>query len=228
MKLFFKSILFLFFGMFLILASCAKKSSSNQNRAGVAGARGDTAAADAAVALGVTKCADGSFSDGRIFSDTMTGDTFRLAWADFFSAIMAPELLGDLNGASSSTATGVTVSIKIKLANNQVVAAESKLAIAVKDSFVGQKSPETGELINVLKADFTSAQSGSWNVTNGTGNFTLNFADEYGTVTLTGTVKGQTATGTVSFKNLKHHDGQSAAKSGNLGNFSINSCGLLN
>jgi hypothetical protein len=227
MKLmFFKSVLIVFFGMFLILSSCAKKSSSTQNRTGAV-PRGDGAVTT--TTLGVTKCADGSYVAGRIVDGSVADSgAFRNSWADFFTAIMSPDQLGELSGVSTSTTTGVSVELRMKVVNNQLSISETKLVMSVKDSFVGQTNEDTKELINEIKINFSSAKTGTLSgMQNGTGNFNLVFEDGYGTVTVTGTYNATTATGTVTFANSKHYDGASAAKTGTLGKFTLNSCGLF-
>lgn len=225
MKLMFvKSILVIFFGLFLILSSCAKKNSSSQTRAGAP--RGDAAAV--ATAMGVTKCADGSNITGRI-TETTVGADFRASWVDFFSAVMPADQIGDLSGSSTSTTTGVSFDISMRIVNNQLNLAETKMNIAVRDSFVDQKSSDTGEIITPIKMSFPSAQTGSsvTAIVNGTGSYTLIFGDAYGRITVTGTFNATTSTGTVTFVNTQHHLGETA-KSGTLGRFTLNSCGLFN
>lgn len=226
MKLMIKSALVVFFGMFLMLASCAKKNSSAQNRGGTA-PRGDQAVAGATT-LGVTKCSDGvTNATGRIFDDAMSGNIFRNNWANFFSATMADGLLGDLSGASTSTQTGVNITLKLKISGSQLNLSESKLSMDVKDSLVGTQASDSSEILKSILVEFSKAESGNLtNVNNGTGNFTVVFADNYGKVTITGTFNQTKADGTVSFANSVHYDNESP-KSGNLGRFSLNSCGLF-
>lgn len=220
-----KSIAIVFFSLFLMLSSCAKKSSSNANRAGSA-PRGDAAAVPTATNLGLNKCADGSNSAGQIFDD-QAGANFRNSWVDFFSATMAADQLGNLDGDVNSNETGVNIEIKMKVVNNQLDLSQTKLEIAVHDSLVNTINKDTNETIQVIKINFTSAESGSLsNVTNGGGNFTLTFADPYGKITVSGTFNQSTATGTVNFANSKHYNNE-AARSGTLGKFSVNSCGLF-
>lgn len=227
MKLMIKSALVIFFGMFLMLASCAKKNSSAQNRGGTA-PRGDQAIVGGATTLGVTKCSDGvTNATGRVFDDSMYGNTFRNNWANFFSATMADNLLGDLSGSSSSTQTGVNITLKLKISGNQLNLAETKLSMDVKDSLVGTQATDSNEILKSILVDFSKAESGNLtNVNNGTGNFTVVFADGYGKVTITGSFNQTKADGTVTFANSVHYDNESP-KSGSLGRFSLNSCGLF-
>jgi hypothetical protein len=227
MKLMIKSALVVFFGLFLMLSSCAKKNNSSSNRGGTA-PRGDQAAAATTNALGINKCSDGvTTADGRIFDDTM-GTMFRTNWSNFFSAVMADNMLGDLSGASSSTTTGVNVSIRLKIVNNQLSLADTKLTLRVKDSLSYEgKTSDSGEVLKDIVVDFTKAIDGRLtNVANGTGQFTVVFEDGYGRVTLTGSFNQTKAEGTVSFANSVHYNNETP-KSGNLGKFSLNSCGLF-
>lgn len=225
MKFVIKSVLIVFFGMFLILTSCAKKKSSSQSR--LAGApRGTT---NTPVSnLGVAKCSDGTTSAaGRIFDDTATGDSFRMNWSNFFSAIMADDQLGSLSGSSTNSQQGVNIQLRIRIVNNQLSLSETSMNIVVSDSFVDQKNPDTGEIIQPIKMGFTTAESGSQiSVNNGTGNFTIVFADKYGKVTVTGSFNQSQTQGTVSFQNTAHYNNETP-KSGNLGRFALNTCGLF-
>tara|TARA_B110001454_G_C12723272_1_gene436192 strand:- start:29382 stop:30065 length:684 start_codon:yes stop_codon:yes gene_type:complete len=226
MKLMIKSALVVFFGLFLMLASCAKKNNSSSNRGGTA-PRGDQAAAATTNAMGIAKCSDGVTSaDGRIFDDTM-GTMFRTNWSNFFSAVMADNMLGDLSGSSTSNTTGVNVSIKLKIVNNQLSLNDTKLTMRVQDSLVGTTSADGGEVLKAIVVDFTQAIDGRLtNVSNGTGQFTVVFKDNYGQVTLSGSFNQTKAEGTVSFANSVHYNNETP-KSGNLGKFSLNSCGLF-
>lgn len=227
MKLMIKSALVVFFGLFLMLASCAKKNSSASNRGGTA-PRGDQAAAATTNALGINKCSDGVTSaDGRVFDDTM-GTMFRTNWSNFFSAVMADNMLGDLSGASSSNTTGVNVSIRLKIVNNQLNLTDTKLTLRVKDSLSYEgKTSDSGEVLKDIVIDYTKAIDGRLeNVVNGTGQFSAVFKDDYGTVTIKGSFNQTKAEGTVSFANSVHYNNETP-KSGNLGKFSLNSCGLF-
>lgn len=226
MKLMIKSGLVVFFGLFLMLASCAKKNSSAQNRGGTA-PRGDQAVSGATT-LGVTKCSDGvTNATGRVFDDSMSGNIFRNNWSNFFSATMADDLLGELSGSSSSTQTGVNITLKLKIVNNQLNLSETKLSMDVKDSLVGTPATDSSEILKSILVDFSKAESGNLtNVNNGSGQFTVVFADNYGRVTITGSFNQSKADGTVSFANSVHYNNESP-KSGSLGRFSLNSCGLF-
>lgn len=222
-QVFIKSVLIGFFTMFLALASCAKKSSSTQNRTGTA-PRGDAGtAATTTLGLAVNKCADGvTSSAGRLIDESATGNAFRNSWVDFFSAVMAPEFLGDLSGLPSSSTTGVNIEIKMKVANNQIVREETKLALIVNDGFVGKTNEGNGEIYNSIKINFASAESATYS----NGQYTLVFADAYGKITVNGTYTQTTTTGTVTFVNSKHYSNETP-KSGTLGKYSFNSCGLF-
>ncbi len=218
-KVFVKTILVAFVTGFLILSSCAKKSSSTQTRAGAA-PRGDAAAA---ATLGITKCADGvTTATARIFDDAAVGNAFRNSWSDFFSAVMADDQLGSLSGASTSTTEGVNMNLKIKLVNNQIVKEQTTLDIKVMDGFANKVNAESTETLSPITINFTSAESATISATQ----YTLVFADPYGRITVTGTYNATNTTGTVSFVNTKHYNNETA-KSGNLGKFNFNSCGLL-
>lgn len=225
-NIFVKSILALFMGMFLMLTSCAKKNSSAQNRAGVA-PRGDAATAGTAT-LGVNKCANGTHTTGRIYNDT-AGTAFRTAWLDFFSAIFAENQFGDISGSSTSTETGVNFELKLKIVNNQIEKAQSSLMMEVRDTLVNTKNTETGEIIQPIKMSFPSAESATItgsSTAGGTGEFTVTFADKYGKISIRGNYNQTQSQGTVTFTNTVHYNNESP-RSGTLGTFTQNSCGLF-
>ncbi len=225
MKLVMKSVLIVFFGMFLILTSCAKKKSSSMSRN--AGApRGTTTTP--VTNLGVTKCTDGVTSAaGRLFDDTASGDSFRTQWSNFFSAIMADDQLGQLSGLSSNSVQGVNFTLRMKIVNNQISLSETSMNIEVNDSYVNTRNADTNEIIQAIKMGFTSATDAKLtNVNNGTGNFTVSFADKYGSVLVSGSFNQSRAEGTVTFQNSVHYNNE-APKSGTLGRFALNSCGLF-
>lgn len=219
-----RTMLIMSVGCVMFLSACAKKSSSD-NRNGGAAPRGD--ATVTTTQLGLTRCTDGSYTSGRVFSDSSIGGSFRQAWSDYFSATVADNYLGQLDGSSTSTTQGVNIELKLRVVNNQISLSESTLHFSVHDSYVGQKD-QSGQIVPAIEINYSKATQGQLTPSgSGVGSFNLTFSDTGGTVTVQGQYNQQTAQGTVTFANSTYHDGSQSAKSGTLGQFSINSCGLF-
>lgn len=226
----FKSLLTVFLGSFLILSACAKKSSSSSNRAGTT-LRGNalTGANNANISqLSNTRCTDGSSGWGRLFDDgTMAGTAFRDSYANYLSAVMDPQYLGTIDGSSTSASTGVNMELKLKIVNNQLDLSQTRFAMEINDSNVGQVGSD-GQPFTAISIPYSNASSGQiTNVNGNTGSFQLVFTDSYGTVNVSGTFNGTEARGNVTFNNTASSDGGSV-KSGKLGAFYMKSCGLFN
>lgn len=228
--LFFKSIFALLIGSFLVLSSCAKKSNSTNSRSGTAVRGNDIANNNGVSNLGVARCSDGSSGWGRIYDDgSMYGTAFRDSFANFLSSVMDPQNLGNLDGAASSTTTGVNMELKLKVVNNQLNLSETRITMEINDSLVGTQGSD-GEILKIITARFSSADSGQLtNVAGNSGNFQLVFKDSYGTVTVDGSFNGTEAKGRVNFSNSTNFNinkGETP-KSGSLGAFYMKSCGLF-
>lgn len=224
----FKSFLALFFGSMLVFSACAKKSNTSSNRAGNL-TRGNGVVNNNATTLNVSRCTDGSSGWGRIVDDgTLYGTLFREAYYNFLSSASNPEYLGNLDGSSSSTTTGVNMELKLKIVNNQQLdLSQTRFTMEINDSKVGEIGSD-GQPMTEIKVNFSSAKAGEITNFNGnSGSFQLTFADDYGTVSVNGTFNGTEARGNVSFNNTKSYDGNTP-KSGKLGAFYMKSCGLFN
>ena len=203
----------------LFLVSCAKKNNSSSNRAGTA-ARGNLTGADV-TALGINKCSDGSTGWGRLLDDgTLSGSLFRQSYLKFLGAEDSGQL-GDLDGTGTSRENGADIKLNLKIANNQLNLTDSRLQLAIRDSYVGQQGAD-GKLIEEISVVYQGATSGQLtNIVNGSGNFTLVFKDDYGTVQVEGTFNGTETKGTrVSFNNTN-------GVNGSLGTFSTRTCGVF-
>jgi hypothetical protein len=219
-----KSILFAFLSSFLILSSCAKKSTSS-SRSGAA-LRG-TDPVNGVNNLSTQKCTDGSSTWGRLWDDgSVPGNNFRDSFANFLSGSMDPAYLGALDGSAASTETWVSMELKLKVTNNKLNLSESKFSLEIKDGKVGEKGTD-GELLKNIMINFVKAEDGEIsNLVGNTGNFKLVFKDSYGSVIVEGTFNGTEARGKVSFINTTHFN-KETPKSGFLGVFVMKSCGLF-
>ncbi len=226
-----KSFLALFVGSFLILSACAKKSNTSTNRSGttlrgngIVGPNGGLNTSQ----LANTRCTDGSSGWGRLYDDgTLSGTAFRDAYANFLSAVMDPQYLGNLDGSSYSSSTGVNMELKLKIVNNQLDLSQTRFTMEINDSNVGQAGSD-GQTMTAITVGYSNASSGQISNVNGnTGNFQLVFTDSYGTVNVTGNFNGTEARGNVTFTNTASYD-SSSPRSGKLGTFYMKSCGLFN
>ena len=125
------------------------------------------------------------------------------------SATMNPEDVGNVDNRN-----GVKLRGEIGLncgagANGSLKAADSKIQLTITDD----KRDSEGNLYQPIVIKVVGS-SGSIN----NGNVNLVFADDYGSITLTGYISGSTYTGNVNFQNTKAYNGRS---SGTLGRFVI-------
>ena len=116
---------------------------------------------------------------------------------------------------------------KITLANcnssySEVVTGSSNLKILIYDEYVGQ-TDSNGKTVDAYPIQFSSASHGS--MQNGT--LTVTFKDSYGEITLSGTVNSQTYQGRMDFVNYKSYTGDTANRSGTLGNIEVMANGFI-
>lgn len=225
-----KSFLALFVGSILTLSACAKKSNtSSNNRTGNLTRGNGVVNNNTNLSTFGTRCTDGSSSWGRVYDDgTLYGNLFRESYSNFLSSASDPQYLGDLDGSSSSTRTGVNMELKLKITNNQQLdLSQTRLTLEINDSKVGEIGSD-GQAMTAITVAFSNASAGQISNFNGnSGSFQLTFADDYGTVSVNGTFNGTEARGNISFNNTKSYDG-SSPKSGKLGAFYMKACGLFN
>lgn len=191
-----------------LLLACAQegreKADPNRQKMQVVGNDG--------VATSSKSCSDGGNTVGLITPEG--SDEVK----QFVSTTVQPSSIGEIKK--------VEMYLRIKIKNNQISPAESLIKIAVSDSYVGQKDNK-GAIIKPIYVSINSATNGSYN--SQTGELSIQFSDQYGTLMLAGKTDSQKNgefRGKIQFRNLKSVDGQSP-RSGNLGQFSIASCGVF-
>ncbi len=201
-----------------VLASCAKKSEDRT-------ARGSGPALG--VAGNTSTCGTGQQSVGRIYeaNNIDSTSTFEQRVKGLISATVDPQYFGTISGNGNDAQSGVTIEGRLRYdGNGSVLLDQSNLKITIYDSYVGQKD-SSGNAVQAYPINFNTASAGTMNLQ--TKVFTLQFKDTYGEVTLNGTVNASTVTGTVSYQNYTSYKGGQAA-AGNLGTFTIATCGLVN
>ncbi len=193
--------------------------------------RANAAALGGSVAgFGLTgQCASGMSNIGAIFDSGQSSiyGNFESQVKSLLSATVLPEDIGSIAAGSNET-TGVRFAGTLFLeTSGQVVASKSKLAVTVYDSVWYQNSltnpSEQGILLEFNPAKGATI-SGSFAPTTGQG-FLL-VKDQYGEIRFDGSYNAQYFSGTVTFKNTANVTGAQAT-SGSLGQFVINSCGII-
>ncbi len=148
--------------------------------------------------------------------------TFDDRVKSLLSATMLAENIGTV-GTNSNEGVRFTGTMFLDSAGN-VVSSKSKLTISIYDS-VWAANP-TVEAPIPIEFDPTkgSVLSGQFSPTTGQGYLLLK--DQYGEIRFDGSYNSMTFTGQVTFKNSVNASG-GAATSGTLGQFTINSCGIV-
>ncbi len=183
--------------------------------------------------LGLTnQCTQGMSNIGAIYDGGQAlslgvGGTFEDRMKALLSATTSPDQVGTIGSGLNDT-TGVRFAGTMFLdQSGNVVSAKSKMTISVYDSIWDQnRVSNPSEQPIPLEFDSTKGSqfSGQFNLSTGQGYFSMK--DQYGEIRFDGTYNAQTFSGTVSFKNTTNVTG-SAPASGTLGQFTINSCGIV-
>lgn len=176
---------------------------------------------------GATSCGSSTQAVGRVYDDgsSSASGTFEARVKGLLSATVDPQYFGTISGDPSNAQTGVTIEGQLRYDSaGNVTLSQTTLKLSVLDSFVGQ-TDTTGTTISAYPINFSAASSGTVNLATKT--FTVLFKDNYGEITLTGTIGGSTTTGTVSYKNYVSYNGGTVS-SGTLGAFQIPTCAWTN
>lgn len=197
------------------LAACAQKTNSS-----ILSGRGRGAAA---VPNNSQSCSSSQQSVGRVYDNGTAGGTFEQRTKGLLSAILNPNLFGTISGSTSGQ-TGVTIEGHLRYdSSGNVILEQTSMKLMIYDSYVGQLD-QAGQTIDAYPINFSKASSGTMNLA--TKQFTIQFKDQYGEITVTGVVGGSTVTGSISYQNYTSYSGGAAA-SGVLGAFSIATCGWV-
>lgn len=206
----------------LSLAACAKKDDTAVVRVAT---RSGVTSTDVTSGIPAT-CANGASATGKIYDPQyQNGVTdYRPTVVSFLSSILSEQYVGQIS-TSPYDKTGIDFLIHLKAdASGVILKAESKLEMFFFDSMVGTADPQTGSLIQAYPVKFGAGTALAGQLR---GNqFTVQFGDEYGQVTLTTTnISGEYTYGTVRYVNAKNANGGSATQ-GTLGNFVIRTCAI--
>jgi hypothetical protein len=200
--------------------ACSKKSDNREARAPEVG-------------LGVPgntpTCTAGQQAVGRIYESGNTASnsslTFEQRVKGLLSATVDPQFFGTISGSGNDAQNGVTIEGRLRYdANGTVLLDQSNVKIMIYDSFVGQLDSQQ-QVIQAYPINFNAAAAGTMNLQ--TKVFMLKFKDEFGEITLNGTVNAANVSGTISYQNDKNVTGGSLS-AGFLGEFSIATCGWIN
>jgi len=199
----------------LSLAGCSKEEGATP----IVGRNGQ--AISAAAAGGITTL------NGWVIVDASQQDLFQDAVTGFVEAFMPAEYLGFVSGRASG-GTGFFVGGKVELqtgilsataTNPQTnVRTDSKLLVAIYDEFTGRPDA-SGKNVEPI-ARYLSQASG---YVQGNRAY-LKFTDSLGSIEIDGTFDANTFEGTVSYDNIRRHDGQGEGAAGNLGWVQVPTC----
>ncbi|MBC7743461.1 MAG: hypothetical protein H7061_14790 [Bdellovibrionaceae bacterium] len=213
----------------LLAFACSPKKETGV-RANTAGAAGITGVGPVVTSV----CAQAAAMGGAIVdaaqikyepNDVM--GTFEDRTKAFLTTTIAPERVGYIN-PQIIAGTGVSFKGVIKLeASGNVVGAQSKLTIEVRDSEYTRNliynRDEVPITVEFLSTNPGTVISGQFNAQ--TGIASINLKDNYGEVRFDGRIDAQNFSGTVTFINSVSVSG--APMRGTIGSFSIPRCALL-
>lgn len=135
------------------------------------------------------------------------------------SSILSKSDYGDVSYQSGLRIRGL-----VELDNQGNVIASgtsSAIVLTVEDSYVGKVDEESGEVYDAISIQVPARSGRAYN-----GQFQVTFADEYGSISVSGTwMQSGQMTGTVSYQN--NSTTGSAKSSGTLGNFSMPVCNFF-
>ena len=158
---------------------------------------------------------------GMIY-DSAAGSQFRDRVAAFVSATMDPNGLGEISGDPNAS-TGIDLVMSVKVNAQGQVQSGSTLDLGIYDSYVGQND-QNGKLIEPYSLHISQRVQGVANPQ--TGEFSVQFSDEYGAILFTGKMDQKTIQGTVQFQNSQSYIGGTPA-SGTLGQFVLPRCAVF-
>lgn len=158
---------------------------------------------------------------GFIEAQSQYAVQFEKAIKDFASATVAPEAIGSI-----STSRAVILRGSIRVGAGGMVDPSSKIMIEINDNLVG--TTEDGQTLESIKVVLPLDSSQQSVVQNGQA--TLNFRDQYGSVTLQGSWDNQWFSGTASFRNFTVYQGAPQGftpREGTMGFFYVQTCGFF-
>jgi hypothetical protein len=198
----------------LSLAACSKEEGATP----IMGRNGQAISVAAAAGISL---------NGWVIVDAPQQDLFQDAVTGFIEAVMPAEYLGFVSGRASG-GTGFFLGGKVELqsgilsataSNPQTnVRTDSKLLVAIYDEFTGRPDA-SGKTVEPISRYLTQASGyvqGNRAI--------LKFTDSLGSIEIDGTFNSNTFEGTVSYDNVRRHDGQGEGAAGNLGWIQVPTC----
>ncbi|MNK01205.1 hypothetical protein D3C87_190000 [compost metagenome] len=213
----------------LALSACAKKDSgavrvTGGRGSGVSQGGGSSGGGGGAPTQIPSSCSNSVSPVGKIYDPQYQYRDFRPTVVSFVSATLEQQYVGQISGDMYAK-TGIDFQAKVRFDDNgEVIADQSQILISIFDSFVNTVDPQSQQLMQAYRIFFGKASGGQMS---NNGQYTVKFQDEYGEVTLTGSYSSsQYSTGTVSFANYTNVNGGQPT-SGQLGSFTIRTCGMF-
>lgn len=199
----------------LVVASCSPKQNSARLSYSSGGIRSNTNGNQMTFP---TCSSSGQSTYGAIYDANSSYD-FETRVKNLLSATVSPTEVGSISPLANAS-TGVRFQGAIKLdSSGNVISSASKLSVKVWDSYTSTQGAQP------ITIEINTAAGGAFNKSTGVGYVV--FKDNYGEIRLDGTFTNQYFQGQVSFKNSVTvvQNGQPAQ--GNLGQFYIATCGIL-
>lgn len=198
-----KMIILSFLAAAIGLSACGQKKSDDGTQV--------QQARDARTGEGIPQVPSGNVNgstEGYIFGDNAA--TFNQNIKVLVSATVDPQDVGNVDHR-----TGVILKGRIPLNGNMMIAKDSAIELVITDD----KKDENGQTYEPI----VIRVKGSGGSVNGQ-SINMNFADGYGTISLTGTYNQTHFDGVLNFKNNTAYQGRS---SGTLGRFQIPLCAMF-
>lgn len=200
----------------MVVASCSPKQNSARLSYSSGGIRSNNSGGS--MAFPAACASNGQSTYGAIYDANYSYD-FETRVKNLLSATVNPSEVGSIS-SSPSAQTGVRFQGAIKLdTSGNVVTSASKISVKVWDSFASTQG------LQPITIEINTAVGGSFNKSTGVGYVV--FKDSYGEIRLDGTISNQYFQGQVSFKNSVTVVPSAQPAQGNLGQFYIATCGII-
>ena len=190
----------------LTAVACGKKSSdNNSNVSSAQGLNGN-------IAAGNSNLPNQMYSRQAAYIGSDNADQFNTDAKALAATSVDPKYVGTVNNLSGVLIQG-DVYID-RATGNMIGIGSTAIQIDIRDSYVVEQGADP---ISIFIRGTQGRAAG--------GQASLQFADNYGTITINGTYNASTFTGTVSYQNTTgSYNGRS---SGTLGRFTVPTCGFF-
>ncbi len=212
-----------------LLMSCGKKDESGSVAIpGRCDQRNSAACVSASPAITQAQVSDITLA-GRFVSADQAG--FQDNTAGLASGTIPEASLGIVNDGSANDGTGIAFGAKVILNGNvkltnapagTAIATNSRMAIGIYDSLVGQSADSTGKQIGPVQIQMLQASG-----TVGAGQADVIFTDDFGTIEFRGTYDAQVFKGTAKYINKVKVDAPGAAGAYGTFDMTIPTCSFF-